>query len=129
MKSIKDKIFVLEDEVLIAFEMCDILEDLGFEIVGPSVHLQDAEHRARNDQIDAAFLDVNLGGGDTSKPVAEILRDRGVPFVFITAYDRNEITFVLPDERVVRKPITSGKLLETLQSVLPDREIKDERAL
>ncbi|MDG6078975.1 response regulator [Erythrobacter litoralis] len=124
MPSRKEKIFVVEDEVLIAFEMCDMLEDLGFEIVGPSVHLQDAEARAKSDEMDAAFLDVNLGGGDTSKPVAEVLRERGVPFVFITAYDRDEITFVLPNEKIVRKPITNGKLYETLQAVLPDVELK-----
>ncbi len=125
----KHRIFVVEDEVLIAFEMCDVLEDLGFEIVGPSVRLKDAEEQARTEQIDAAFLDVNLGGGDTSKPVAQILRDRGIPFVFITAYDRDEITFILPDERVVRKPITGGKLHETLRSVLPGLETQSEAGL
>ena len=109
--------------------MCDVLEDLGFDIVGPSVRLTDAEERARTEQIDAAFLDVNLGGGDTSKPVAQILRDRGIPFVFITAYDRDEITFILPDERVVRKPITGGKLHETLRSVLPGLETQSEAGL
>ena len=41
------KIFIVEDEVLVAFEMTDTLEDMGFEVVGPSVHLEDAKERAR----------------------------------------------------------------------------------
>ena len=117
------RIFVVEDEFLIAFEMSDVLEDLGFEVVGPSVHLDEALIAAEDEKIDAALLDVNLGGGKTSKPVADVLRDRGVPFVFITAYSANEITFLLPDDRIVRKPITSGVLLDTLRDLLPDREI------
>ena len=117
------RIFVVEDEFLIAFEMSDVLEDLGFEVVGPSVHLDEALIAAKDEQIDAALLDVNLGGGKTSKPVADVLRERGVPFVFITAYSANEITFLLPDDRIVRKPITSGVLLDTLRDLLPDREI------
>ena len=120
MSEQKDKIFVVEDEILIASEMSGALEDLGFEVVGPCVHLREAAERARCEEIDAAFLDVHLGGSEDTEEVAQILRQRDVPFVFITAYDREEITFVLPDERVIRKPVYGGKLHETLRSVLPD---------
>ena len=121
----KPKIFIVEDEFLIAFEMSDVLEDLGFEVVGPSVHLQEALETVEREDMDAALLDVNLGGGETSKPVADRLRERDVPFVYITAYDRNEITFLLPDDQVVRKPITGGVLLDTLRSILPDLEKRE----
>lgn len=117
-----ERIFVVEDEVLIAFEMTDVLEDLGFEVVGPSVHLEDAKEKARQGEIDVAFLDVNLGQGKTSKPVVDILRDRGIPYVFITAYDAHQISFLGPDDRVVRKPVTRGKLLETLRTIYPALE-------
>ena len=36
----------VEDEVVVAFEMTDMLEDLGFEVVGPSVHVDDAKRLA-----------------------------------------------------------------------------------
>ena len=67
-------IFIVEDEVVVAFEMTDILEDIGFNVVGPSIHLEDAKIKAREGDIDIAFLDVNLGHNKTSKPVAEIGR-------------------------------------------------------
>ena len=117
MTDLPERIFIVEDEVVVAFEMTDTLEDLGFEVVGPSVHLEDAKEKAREQEIDVAFLDVNLGRGQTSRPVADILRDRGIPFVYITAYDRDQITFVTEDDVVVKKPISGGKLLGALRSM------------
>ncbi|KAJ29194.1 response regulator [Sulfitobacter pontiacus] len=115
-------IFIVEDEVVVAFEMTDLLEDIGFNVVGPSIHLEDAKAKARDGDIDIAFLDVNLGRDKTSKPVADILRDRGIPFVFITAYDADQISFLGPDDRVVKKPVSSQKLIETLRRVYPSLE-------
>ncbi len=118
------RIFIVEDEALLAFEMTDVLEDLGFEVVGPSNHLDDAKVTAASSEIDVACLDVNLGEGKTSKPVAEILRERGIPYVYITAYDANQITFLQPDEKVVKKPVSGRKLLEALRIVYPHLETK-----
>ena len=118
----KPTIYIVEDEFLVAFEMSDTLEDLGFEVVGPSVHLEDAELIAKTADIDAALLDVNLGGGKTSKPVVEILRRRGIPFVFVTAYDESQITFRLPNDKVLRKPVTSREMLGALRKALPHLE-------
>ena len=116
-------IFIVEDEVFVAFEMNDILEELGFKVVGPALNAEDAQKLARTAEIDAALLDVNLGGGKTSEPTAEILRQRGVPFVFVTAYTPDQITFRLSDDRVLEKPVTSAKVYETLKAVLPDLEV------
>jgi two-component SAPR family response regulator len=117
-------IFIVEDEVVVAFEMTDLLEDIGFNVVGPSIHLEDAKVKAREGEIDIAFLDVNLGQNKTSKPVADILRERGIPFVYITAYDPEQISFLGPDDRVVKKPVSSDKLIETLRRVYPNLETK-----
>ena len=121
------RVFIVEDEVFVAYEISDILEDLGFTVVGPSLSVEDAQKQARTAQIDAAFLDVNLGGGKTSEPVAAILRERGVPFVFVTAYTANQITFRTSDDRVVEKPVTSDKILAILRTVLPDLEVAPDK--
>lgn len=113
------RIFIVDDEVIIAFEMTDTLEDLGFDVVGPSVHLEDAKDLAREEPIDVAFLDVNLGGGKTSGPIANILKKRGIPFVFITAYDRDQIDFLKADDRVAKKPVSREMLLRLLREVWP----------
>ena len=119
-EQLPERIFIVEDEVVVAFEMTDTLEDLGFEVVGPSVHLEDAKEKAREGNIDVAFLDVNLGRGQTSRPVADILKERGIPFVYITAYDREQVSFVTEDDVVVKKPISGGKLLSALRLMWQD---------
>lgn len=117
MTNLPQRVFIVEDEVVVAFEMTDTLEDLGFDVVGPSVHLADAEKRAETADIDVAFLDVNLGRGKTSAPVAKILRERGIPFAFITAYDAEQISFVESTDRVVKKPVSAPELLTVLRKV------------
>ena len=116
------RVFIVEDEVIIAFDMADMLENLGFEIVGPAVNLEKAKVMAAEEEIDAAFLDVNLGSDKTSQPVASILRDRGIPFIFVTAYDATQIEFRTSDDRVLRKPVTGKEILNTLRQVLPQHE-------
>ena len=120
------RVFVVEDEVFVAYEMNDILEDLGFEVVGPALNADDAQKLARTADIDAAFLDVNLGQGKTSEPTAAILRERGVPFVFVTAYTPDQITFRTSNDEVLEKPVTTSKVYETLQKVLPHLETSNE---
>lgn len=116
------KIFIVEDEVLVAFEMTETLEDLGFEVVGPSVHLEEAKKEAQTSEIDVAFLDVNLGRGKTSESIAEILRQRSIPFAYITAYDRDQIGFIHERDKLVKKPVSGNQLLEVLRQILPDFE-------
>jgi len=119
MTKAQRRIFIVEDEVLVAFEMTEILEDMGFEVVGPSVHLADAEEKAQSLAIDIAFLDVNLGGDLTSEPIADILRSRGIPFAYITAYDAKQVGFLRDDDKVVNKPVSGEVLSNLLQEVLP----------
>lgn len=123
MSDIKE-IFIVEDDTIVALDMADLLERLGFEVVGPAVHQEQAIEIARTDKFDAAFLDVNLGGSKTSEPVAEILRQRGIPFIFVTAYDASEISFRVSDERVLKKPVTGDEMLGALRTVLPHHELK-----
>ncbi len=114
MTAEQKRIFVVEDEVLIAFEMADALEDLGFEVVGPSTHLASALDMAQEMDIDVACLDVNLGKGKTSEPIAKLLAERGIPYVFITAYDADQIPFVDSTDKVLQKPVS----IENLRKVL-----------
>ena len=118
-------VLVVDDEVFVAFEMADILAELGFEVVGPALTADDAERLATDTKLDAAFLDVNLGAGSTSEPVAKVLRARGIPFIFITAYSADQITFRTSDERVLQKPVTSRKVIEALKAALPDLATED----
>ena len=79
------KVLVVEDEVIIAMVIEDTLLELGVEIVGPVESLDAALRLAREASIDAAVLDVNIRGGN-SYPVADVLDERGIPFVLCSGH-------------------------------------------
>ncbi|HYE50011.1 MAG TPA: two-component system response regulator protein-glutamate methylesterase, partial [Azospirillaceae bacterium] len=65
-------------------------------------------------EIDAAVLDVNLRGR-TVYAVAEVLTERGVPFLFTTGYDRVDWDARVP---VLRKPFQPRTLVDGLRRLL-----------
>lgn len=81
----KLRIFVVEDEALVAMLMEDILMDLGHEVSAIASRLHQARDMAQTGAFDLAILDVNLND-QPSYPIAETLRKRGIPFAFATGY-------------------------------------------
>lgn len=79
------RILVVEDTLLVAQEIEILLERLGCEVVGPIPDLEAAAIAAREAEVDGALLDVNLSG-ELVWPAAAGLRERGVPFAFMTGY-------------------------------------------
>ncbi len=76
---------VVEDEFLVSLGVTALLEDLGYEVLGPIARLQDAYRAAEREKLDLGVLDINLAG-ELSWPVARVLQSRGVPFLFLTGY-------------------------------------------
>lgn len=78
------RIHVVEDEYIMAQDLRYELEDAGAEVLGPVPSVTGAlTLLAREAPPDAAILDVNLGG-EMVYPLADILRQRGIPFMFAT---------------------------------------------
>ena len=83
------RILVVEDEYLIAMSLQDALESAGSVVVGPVPSVEKAIQTINSEaQIDAAVLDVNLGGV-FAYPVADKLIARNIPFVFTSGYEDN----------------------------------------
>jgi CheY-like chemotaxis protein len=106
------KVLVLEDEPVVAMLVEDMLVELGCIVVGPASRLDDALAMAEREELDLAVLDINLGRVD-SFPVAEILRQRSVPFIFATGYGDRATPF--PAAPVVAKPYRADDLYAALQ--------------
>ena len=78
------RVLVVEDEMLVAMLVEDILAQLGCTVVGPAARIAEALPMARSEALDCAFLDVNVAG-ERVFPVAAALAERRVPFVVPTA--------------------------------------------
>ena len=99
------RILVAEDEALVAIDLDYALREAGAEVIGP-VSSVDAGVTllASVDDIDGAILDVDLRG-ELVFPLADMLRDAGVPIVFHTARgDREEFRKNYPDALLCIKP-------------------------
>ncbi len=84
--------------------MRDMLSEIGFAVVGPFNRLGDAMVAAVHEEIDAAIIDVNIGG-EFVYPVADVLVARQIPFVFLTGYGVESIERRFSYAPVIKKPV------------------------
>jgi CheY-like chemotaxis protein len=103
------RILVVEDEMTIVVLIEDALLALGAEIVGPTPRLDRALRLATEEPIDAAVLDINIQGG-SSYPVADLLTERGIPYVFCSGYGEWALEERYRERPRLTKPFTSGEL-------------------
>jgi CheY-like chemotaxis protein len=85
------RILVLEDEPLIAMMLQGWLEEIDCETIGPAHTVQSALDLLQGARPDGALLDVSLQHGEKCYPVASDLRDRRVPFAFLTGYAAEDV--------------------------------------
>ena len=112
------RIFIVEDEILIALELQSVFEQAGAELVGPVHTLANAMKHATRDAISAAVLDIRLGS-DSVRPVARVLAERGIPFVFYSGQQVAEtIRVEWPDAPILQKPLGERELVDAVSRIL-----------
>ena len=114
-------VLVVEDEILVAMDLEQLLQRHGWRVLGPATTVAEALRLLAGERPDVALLDVNLRG-ELVTPVAEELRVQGVPFVLASAYDSRGLTTVAVLAEVLNlgKPTDERRLLAVLaQAVAP----------
>lgn len=112
------KVFVVEDESLVAMQLEDMLCDFGCEIAGLAMRIARAEEMLKGGlEVDMAVLDVNISG-EKVYPIAEMLRDRGVPIVFATGYGRGGVEACWHTCPILQKPYTADQVEQTIRAAL-----------
>jgi DNA-binding response OmpR family regulator len=110
------KILVVEDEMLVSMLVEDMLGDLGCIVVGPAASLEEALILARDAEIDIALLDVNLAG-KAIYPVADLLKERGVPYIFASGYGDTHADGPHQGAPTLQKPFRMGDLEQALREL------------
>lgn len=100
---------VVEDETLISMLIEDNLIDFGCQVAGVAARLPDALQKAQFLELDIAVLDINLAG-EKSFPVAEILRGRNIPFVFLSGYGPRGLSAEFQHAPILTKPFNRTAL-------------------
>jgi CheY-like chemotaxis protein len=113
-------VLVVEDNGLLCCVLEETLREAGCEVVGPYARLSEAMDAAEASRIDLALLDINVRG-ELVSPLADRLRERGVPFVLTSAYEARELPYALQSATQLRKPYTDLDLLDRLASLISER--------
>jgi len=113
---VSPRVLVVEDESLIAMLVEDGLETLGYEVVGPVGTVDAALRIVEQTPFDLALLDINLGGKQ-SFPIAEALEARGIPYVFLTGYDRSSLPLAFQHRFGLQKPFRMSALQQALEKL------------
>jgi len=110
------RILIVEDELMIRMLLEDMLSDLGYKVTAEAGRVDEAIPLARDAEVDAAILDLNLNG-QSVLPVAELLVDRGVPFIFATGYGERGLPECYRNHPTLQKPFEQGTLERVLARV------------
>lgn len=110
------RVFLVEDEMLVALLAEDLLTELGYVVLEVAGSLSAGLKTAETTQADLAVLDVNLGG-QTSAAIADVLVQRSIPFIFVTGYGAAGIPSQHRDKTVLSKPYDLAGMRAALTAV------------
>ena len=113
-------ILIVEDEFVVAMDLAFILEEAGYEVLGPVGSVAQALELLRHARPDAALLDVILRNGERVTPVARVLAAMDVPFLLASAQAPEHLAqeAVLTGAINVGKPIDAADLTHQMQALL-----------
>lgn len=117
-ESVKLRLLVVEDDAIIAMELEDQLSDLGHHVLGVAGTVKQALRLVEEmaEQIDAVILDANLSG-DSSYPVAEVLKERQIRYVVASGYEPGELRAQGFEDPIIGKPYQSSQIEKALLSL------------
>jgi response regulator NasT len=85
------RILVAEDETIIRLDLRDLLERAGFEVCAEARDGHEAIELARSELPDLAIMDVKMPRVDGIEAARQILEERPIPIVMLTAYGQEEL--------------------------------------
>lgn len=112
------RILVVEDSALLAYNLADELAANGYVVVGPAQNAEAALALIESEGCDAAVLDVNLGTGKTSEPVALEMRRRRIPFAIVSGFETNRLPPAFREAPALQKPVRIDLLIDRLHAII-----------
>lgn len=118
LKTLEDRrVLVVEDEYFLADDLAHALTAFGAVVLGPVPTEEKALTLIESGPVDAAVLDINRRGRSVYA-LADLLRQRGVPFVFATGYDESSVPPAYRDVPRWEKPFNPRNLAMALQGLV-----------
>ena len=108
-------ILLVEDEAILAIDVTAIVEMAGGRVVGPAYSLGQGFSWIDRAKFDCAVLDINLHD-ELVFNLADVLIERGIPVVFLSAHSLNIAPPHLRQRPLVHKPFSTHSLIKAIQT-------------
>lgn len=102
-------VLILEDEMIVAMLIEDLIRDLGVRDVYVCPSVPSALELLQNTQVDCAILDLWLRDRD-SMEVADLLAEKGTPFLFSSGSDATALAPRHAARPMIGKPFSDDDL-------------------
>lgn len=117
--SLQRKVAIVEDELMVAWLLESIVEDLGHSVVGIFANADAVLESLLTRPAELVLMDINLGGGmDGVDTARRIKAAYGTAIIFISAYAdpamRERIAKAVPGARLLKKPVQVTDLEEAI---------------
>ncbi|AWW75378.1 response regulator [Erythrobacter sp. KY5] len=115
------KILVAEDEMIVAFDLIETVEEAGFEVDGPHAGVSSAMLAYQKEKPALAIFDIQLQDGNALE-LARTMMEEDVPVVFYTgSRDVMEVAEQFPNSYALAKPCPPSAMLSTISEALEFR--------
>ena len=108
------RLLVVEDDYLVAADMCASLRRRGAAVMGPVANVRRSRELVRQQRPDVALLDINLNG-HLAFDLAHELESEGIRTIFTTGYDVAFLPESLRDSPCLQKPVNLNALVHLIR--------------
>lgn len=123
-------VLIVEDEVIIAEDIKQVLLSLNYRVVGIATKYSAALEALDKKQVDLVLVDIMLGGNKNGIDLAHQIRDQyKTPFVFLTSHADAATVRKAKETRpnaYLLKPFSKDDLFTTLEIALADRQAEKQ---
>lgn len=121
-ESSKVRVLIVEDELIVAESISEMLISLDYEVVDTCIRAKTALKVLETEEVDIAILDIKLKGEESGIWLGKkILENHGIPFIYLTSHGDqrtiNEAGQTLPHGYLL-KPVGKNNLFASIESAL-----------
>jgi DNA-binding response OmpR family regulator len=110
------RVLIVEDEWMVAKLIESTLADAGMEVIGKPGSVAKALQAIAASSPDIVVLDANLAG-TSAEPVARELEARGIPFLVVSGYAKEQKSGLLAQAPFITKPFELDALVAAVQQL------------
>lgn len=123
-KRISLRILIIEDELIIAEALSEMLVEMGHKCVAIADNLEDGQKQLNGKQYDLAILDVNLAGNQEGLLLGKLCTALSKPFFFLTSYSDKDTVLKAKQAKpgaYVIKPFVPDEIMVAIEMTLLHR--------